>query len=327
MAKRKRLSPANAAFLADPPALPERPRAAPIAEVAGEVTAHAALEEVAGTLARARDEGRMVLSLPLEAIDQTYLVRDRLPTEDEDMAALVESLRSRGQQTPIEVAPLPQGGYGLISGWRRCVALARLRAETGEARFAEVLALVRRPDQASAAYLAMVEENEIRVGLSFYERARIVARTVEAGVYESQGEALRALFASASRAKRSKIGTFIGIVTALDGVLRFPKALGERVGLRLAKELEADAGLAERLGRALEAACPETAETEQAVILRVLAGDSPGGKENAAPEPEEIVPGLRCRPGRGGRLTLEGPALDDALRDRLLSWLKRELQG
>jgi hypothetical protein len=34
------------------------------------------------------------------------------------------------------------------------------------------------------AYLAMVEENEIRVGLSFYERARIVARAAEAGVFE-----------------------------------------------------------------------------------------------------------------------------------------------
>ena len=45
------------------------------------------------------------------------------------------------------------------------------------------------------AYVAMVEENEIRVGLSFYERARIAAKSVEAGVYPDDRAALRALFA------------------------------------------------------------------------------------------------------------------------------------
>ena len=52
--------------------------------------------------------------------------------------------------------------YGLISGWRRLTALQALHAETGEARFATVQALVRRPETAADAYVTMVEENEIR---------------------------------------------------------------------------------------------------------------------------------------------------------------------
>ena len=90
----------------------------------------------------------------------------------------------------------------------------------------------------------MVEENEIRVGLSYYERARIAARAAELGVFPDTASALARLFASASRAKRSKIGSFLRLYTALDDRLRFPAAIPERLGLRLARALDADAGLA-----------------------------------------------------------------------------------
>ena len=85
--------------------------AAPIARVAAEAAGAAALQEMAETLTRARDDGRMVLDLPLDAIAADHLARDRLPVEDAEMAALRESLRAHGQRTPIEVTPL---------GRRRC---------------------------------------------------------------------------------------------------------------------------------------------------------------------------------------------------------------
>ena len=108
--------------------------------------------------------------------------------------------------------------YGLISGWRRLEALKALHAETGEPRFATVQALVRRPETAADAYVAMVEENEIRVGLSQYERARVAARATERGVFPSEKAALLALFATASRPKRSRIRAFLELYHALDGV-------------------------------------------------------------------------------------------------------------
>ena len=52
---------------------------APIARVAAEAAGAAAVDEMAETLRRARDEGRMVVELPLDAIAPDHLLRDRLP--------------------------------------------------------------------------------------------------------------------------------------------------------------------------------------------------------------------------------------------------------
>ena len=130
MAKRKRLTPLGPMGAPAPTSAPagSEPQAdsarsvAPIADMAGAASARAALDEVTETLSRARAEGRMVLHLPHDAIQVDYLVRDRIAVDDEEMTALVESLRARGQQAPIEVADLGDGRYGLISGWRRCRA-------------------------------------------------------------------------------------------------------------------------------------------------------------------------------------------------------------
>ena len=92
-----------------PPAPVPAPRsfdAPPIAHVAADAAATAAAEEIARTLATARETGRLVLDLPLEAIAADHLTRDRLPVEDEEMVALKSSLAAHGQRTPIEVTPL-----------------------------------------------------------------------------------------------------------------------------------------------------------------------------------------------------------------------------
>jgi ParB family transcriptional regulator, chromosome partitioning protein len=255
--------------------------AAPIARVAGDAAGNAALEEVARELTQARESGRLVLELPLEDIASDHLVRDRIPMEDEEMAALRASIRTHGQRTPIEVTPLGSGSgstsgkagestlpYGLISGWRRLAALKALWAETQDARFATIRALVRRPETAQAAYVAMVEENEIRVGLSQYERARVAALAVRRGIFESEKEALLALFASASRPKRSRIRAFLEIYHALDGVMRFPAHLPERLGLKLVEALRD--GREQEVAAALARGAPETPEAELAAIEAVL---------------------------------------------------------
>lgn len=268
----------------------------------------------------------MVLRLPLEDIQLDYLVRDRIIVDDTEMATLVDSLRARGQQTPIEVADLGGGRYGLISGWRRCQALKQLASETGHSDYSSVLALLRRPEQSADAYLAMVEENEIRVGLSYYERARITAKAVEQGVYDSPKSALQGLFRAASRAKRSKIKSFLGIVEQLDGSLRFPEAISERAGLALASALEADAGLSRRISDRLRADPPEDAKSE---LDMILATSQTSPRPDRAPEPAtrlqadvaDPAPGIRVKTGPGGSLTLSGARVDGALRADLLAWL------
>ncbi len=318
MAKRKRLSPS--VLIDDEPLLRLNPNldptgAPPIAQVAREASASAALAEVSAELASARTEGRLIQTVPLAAIQRDYLVRDRMGVEDADMAALKASLMARGQQTPVELVDLGQGAYGLISGWRRLAALEALHAETGEDRFAEVQALLRRPETAGAAYTAMVEENEIRVGLSPFERARIVSKAVEQGVFPDTQAALRALFASASRAKRSKIGSFIRVVAALDGALRFPGAIGERLGLRLAKALDSDPEVAVRLQSALQAAGAGTPEAELAVLEAALR------PTQSAPVPPAPEPPRLEVTRKGQKLVLSGAAVTADLETRLKAWL------
>ncbi len=336
MAKRKRLTPPQETYLSagletkslgSPFSMRLSPTpplsAAPIAHVAAEAAALNAAREIADELEAARAEGRMVLDLALGAIEADHLVRDRLVQDDEDMAALIESLRARGQQVPIEVVDLGAGRYGLISGWRRLAALRHLHAETGEARFATVQALLRRPESSSEAYLAMVEENEIRANLGHYERARIAARAAEMGVYPDVQTALRHLFQSASRAKRSKIGSFVTLYRALDPVLRYPAAIPERLGLALAQAIEADETLIPRIQALLAQAEVATPAEEQALLSRALRPDAPPSETG----PRQIAPGLWLHLAgsqKNRRLTLSGPKLDAALQARLEDWLKSQ---
>ena len=334
MAKRRRLTPARPGYLDGPagdrPALAGPPGAAPIARVAGDAATQAALEELGGALQAARDEGRMIECLPLDAIDDSHLLRDRMVMDADDMAALTDSLRARGQQTAIEVVRLPGGDsdkagprYGLVAGWRRLTALRRLHDDTGEARFATVQARIVAPPDARAAYVAMVEENEIRADLSFYERARIALRAMREGVYAGRKEALNGLFGSTTRSRRSKIGSFITVVEALDDDLRHPTAISEKLGLGLARNLQNDPEFVSRLRDSLESHPGRSAAEEIRLLVAAVAPKAPAGAKAAPPGTgAEAAPGISIRvfPG-AGRIELAGPKVDDDLAAELKAWL------
>ncbi len=340
MAKRKRLTPLETGPQSSEPAAALETksmftaprRAAPIADVAAGAAASAALEELSERWEAARREGKLVLEIPLEQIEMTHLVRDRIAEDPEEAQALRDSLRARGQQTPIEVVALPgRAAYGLLSGWRRCRALAALRDETGEARFGTVQALLRRPEDGHAAYVAMIEENEIRANLSHYERARIVVKAAERGVFASEKSALATLFASVPRARRSKINSFIAIVKSLDRALRFPEALSERAGLELAQQLRDRPGIAQEIAQALTATPPADAAAEREILTRCMAAkpvselapiqsQTPEVEPKPAPETLAQWPGLTLR-RRGSRLEIDGPGADAELGADLAAWL------
>jgi ParB/RepB/Spo0J family partition protein len=327
MAKRKRLSPA--ALAPDAPA-PETKaalgwvghgtRRAPIADVSGDAAQQSAFEEVAEELRTARAEGRMVLSLPLTAVVADHLVRDRIASDPEEMEVLKASLRDRGQQTPVEVVELGAGRYGLISGWRRLAALQALSAED-TARFGTVQALVRAPETAGEAYRAMVEENEIRADLSFYERARIAVQAAEQGIYPDVKTAVQSLFSAVRAPKRSKILSFTVLVDAFDAQLRFPTAIPEKLGLPLVAAVQGNPEFARRLSAALKRADPQDAAAERAVLERAL-------KKTAAPKAstprETVAPGVTWEAGRG-RVVLSGAGVDAALLADLRAWLAKRI--
>ena len=306
-----------------PPASP--PARPPVAQVAGDAAGAGALQEMAAYLSDARARGLLLVSLPLGKIEAGHLERDRLGADpeaapDEDMAALLASLRVRGQQVPIDVVRInrdPRERYGLISGMRRLTALRRLHAETGEERFAQVVARIIEPSTAPEAYRAMVEENEIRAGISFYERARIVVKAVEAGAFPDRNAALKGLFGTVSRAKRSKIGSFVPVVEELGAHLRFPAALSEKRGLALAKALD-EPGRADALRAALAAADPGDAAAEHAVLDRALR-PSPAPTRSTA-SGAAGSPRVRLTVA-AGRVVLDGPGVDAALARDLAEWL------
>ncbi|GAB5439631.1 ParB/RepB/Spo0J family partition protein [Falsiruegeria mediterranea] len=312
MAKRKRLTPAQPGFLGTSQAAPETKAMpvgmnAPIAQVAGEASATAALAEVSEALATARAEGRMLELLDLDVIDERHLVRDRLEQNEEEMESLVESLRARGQQMPVEVVALPDaaGGrtHGLISGWRRLTALKRLYKETSDPKFAKVRAMVITPDTAQDAYVAMVEENEIRVNLSHYERARIAVRAMKEEVYPTQRAALQGLFANATRSKRSKIGTFMMLVDAFDATLWYPSAISEKLGLALAREMVRDPGFADALKERLKETPRDSAGAEMRVLAQaVTERQPPAPAADPEPAPRPRIRSTAQNPAKGERI-------------------------
>ena len=329
MAKRKRLTPANPSYLPDgedgKAATPRKGPlmgSAPISAVAGDAAATAALAELADTIAKARAEGRMVIDLPLDVVAEGYLVRDRAHIDEDDMEALMASLRDRGQQTPIEVVEQSDGTFGLISGWRRVEGLRRLRDEGSKTD--SVQALLRDPADASAAYVAMVEENEIRSDLSFYERARIVVQAVEQGVYDSEKLALKALFKSAPRARRSKIGSFIPVVRALDGMLAFPHTLSEKNGLTLAKALASNSDLKGDIAEKLTRMKAANGGEEWVAIERALYPKEVNIDPKSVSIPAvKVVDGIYMKLN-GSKIEITGEKVTPALRTKLADWLKTQ---
>lgn len=324
MAKRKRLTPAQSGFLDAPQPVAARSGplpAAPIAQVAGDASAVAALDELSAEMARARAEGRLILTLPLAAIEAGHLVRDRLVQDDEDMQALKASLRARGQQTPIDVValPTPKGvrTHGLISGWRRLSALRDLAREDGGERFGEVKARLVTPESQQSAYVSMVEENEIRADLSHYERARIALRAWQEGVYPTLQLSLNGLFGAVPRAKRSKIKSFVPLVEQFDEVLRFPAAISEKLGLALSQAIR-DPKVGADLKARLAGASSESAEAELALLQSAL---GPGKKKPAAKTSGASDVQIRLD-AKAGRIELTGTGVDRALLAELKVWLK-----
>lgn len=298
-----------------------------------------AVAEAAQVLQTAEEEGRLLQTIPIMDIDLGYMTRDRLSTDrgGEEWAALKASIAARGQQMPIEVAD--QGiavspRYGLISGMRRVLVLRELYEDTGEARFAKVTAMLRPANMASTDRLiAMIEENEIRSDISFYERGRIAALAAAEGVFPDADAAVERLFVNSHRNRRYKIRCFVTVHEELGDLLWYPQTLGERLGIQMAKALRAGQGPAIRA--ALEAAGGRDAAGEAQTLTRIMAaleGPSPTTR------PARPVEGIwesetgqrivaRARPG-SGRITVdlgEDTDLDsqtlERLAEALAGWL------
>ncbi|MGR3469049.1 MAG: plasmid partitioning protein RepB [Shimia sp.] len=118
----------------------------------------------------------------VQELDPTLIddagVVDRLDPDPTAQAALVDSLRTYGQQVPVLVRPKAEtrGRYEIVYGRRRLAALKSLGQP--------VKAMVRHLDD-EALVLAQGQENTARKDLSFIEKASFAAQLAEGG-YERE---------------------------------------------------------------------------------------------------------------------------------------------
>lgn len=353
MAKRRRLIAPDAAeiekieegFAAKPGINPFEGGASsapPIAKVSAEAAQLRAQAAVTDRVELARDKadaakwreaeeaGQVVMLVPLVKIDRDYLRRDRMQVEEDELQELIASIRTHGLRSPIEVVALEDGGYGLVSGFRRLEAFSRLnRSMEG---FEEIPAFLRRGAESAAAYVAMVEENELRANLSPYERGRIAVLVAGQGVFASVEEAVEQLFAAASKAKRSKVRSFAAVHEGLGDLLQFPNLLSEKTGLKLATALRA--GGQGALRKALAGAGSEDARAEAKLLDTALAALEPAPQDKARGGRPRQVTKLDSRRLNGGgalsaeiganalRIDLKGRDLDPAEAEALLSLIE-----
>jgi ParB family chromosome partitioning protein len=324
----------------------------PIAQVAAEAASMSAPQPTAARAQTARDAtdaarlrqaeaaGMLVVDIPIAQIRADELARDRMRIDGEEMDELRASIRAHGLRMPIEVFALtnPQGDeqFGLISGWRRLTAYRALRGEAGDDTYDAIRALVRRPDDASAAYISMVEENEIRAELSQYERGRVAVLAAGQGAFGGVEAAVDALFHAGSKAKRSKIRSFALIHEELGDLLSYGPALAERAGLRLAQALRA--GMGPDMRQALATGQGVDAATEWVVLERLIVlaerqvkDPARGGRPKTQPKsPLSGLSGvvlLAESDARGHVIRLEGTHVNADMAAQVVAVLRRLIDG
>lgn len=332
MAKRKRLvSTPSSSVDAQPARVVSR---APISDVAADAARTGAFEEMRNELSNARIEGRLVLAVPLDSINVDYLIRDRLTLDPEEMATLRDSILRRGQQTPIEIIECRSDGtgpqYGLISGLRRFKVLQDLSKED-PARFGTVKALLRHPKDASDAYIAMVEENEVRAMLGFYEKAHLAVAAAEAKIFADPRTAVATLFGALPKSKKSKVNSFVVLVEALGTAVRFPAHIPEHLGLKLVKAIKEnpDFGVALRCGLLAK---PAEAPTDERALLETslrTGHTRPASKttDNPGQQGVEVAPGIWLAEKKAGprpnniEVSLSGSAVTQDFLVHLQRWI------
>ncbi len=236
--------------------------------------------------------------IPLDDIDADALSRDRAGLDEEAMTELRLSIAASGLRMPIEVFAFadPSDGprYGLISGYRRLAAFRALLEFTGKQdRYATIPAFVRAPASLAAALTAMVEENEVRVDLSPFERGCVAVTAVERGLFDTVEAAIDALYPSANRTKRTRLRAMARLVEGLGGHFATPEALSERQALRLEAALRA--GYGELIRATLEQTTLKDAASQWDALAPVLAEMDQDNAVVAAAEP-------RARNGRPRRV-------------------------
>jgi ParB family transcriptional regulator, chromosome partitioning protein len=209
--------------------------------------------------------------IPLDAIDEHALARDRTAADPAALDELAASVAAAGLRMPVELFALEgePGRYGLISGFRRLAAFRALRAAALDpAPYAAIPAFVRAPAGVAEALTAMVEENAIRCEVSAWEQAAIALTARDRGVFATADAAIETLYANLSRDKRRRLRAIAQLVEELEGHIAAPESLSLRQLLRLAAA--ASRGYAPLMRHALAESRDKAPEAQWRTLLPIL---------------------------------------------------------
>ena len=280
--------------------------------------------EDAKTFRQAQEDGRVLLGLAIADIATDDLPRDRLALEEvarsDEMEELKASIRARGQKEPVEVYQDAAGRYQIKKGWRRLTALRQLLDETGDARFAEVIARVEtgsvdRLDR----YVDMVEENVVREDLTFAEMAQVAITAAADPEVEGQGAEVlvNRLYGALHKMKRSYIRSFVVLLEALGDSLPYPKAVSRNLGVEVVRVLKTGQGDLQGLRAALANA--QTVE-DQELVLQTFVSSEPAPKIQRSGKKEKFefrVGASKVTARRGECRIVSGKDFTSVPRDRL----------
>lgn len=209
--------------------------------------------EEARLLRQALSEGERIVTIHPEKIDSSF-VEDRLlldDQDDEDLAALIESMRESGQQVPVLLRNHPEkpGRYQTAYGHRRIRAASRLGIE--------VKAIVRSLSD-DELVLAQGKENAERRNLSFIERA-VFAKNLLARGFD------RKVIGEALSVQKSELSRLLQVVESVpDTIIRAvgaaPKAGRDRwmkLGELLTSEKAQASAVAEVSGSAFQSSASD----------------------------------------------------------------------
>ncbi|WP_168219845.1 ParB/RepB/Spo0J family partition protein [Pseudotabrizicola formosa] len=263
--------------------------------------------------------------IPLDQIDAHALPRDRRVIAEEDITTLADSIRDSGLRQPIEVYTLstskPPFTYGLISGFRRLTAVQRLGHD-------KVQAFVRSPETYDQAFAEMVGENEIRVQISPWEKARLVLTAVQGLYYPTPDAAIEALYPMLSRQSHYRMRGHVDVVQVFDKLLQTPERLTSRQMDRLA--IPVRNGWENLLLTALAELKSPSLDTQWQALLPLITESTTSKTAGDSPRPRRLLhlkKGLTIRrehTQHGYALRFSGPeARRGGLMDDVMDYVER----
>jgi len=207
--------------------------------------------------------------IDVERVRAQKLARDRAYQVEPDLEDLKASIQSVGLSNPIRVEQ--DGDYfELVQGYRRWSAFRALHAETGDARYAKIPAVLSPKGlDLIKLYQTMVDENLIRKDISFAEMAEL-ARRSSGDLGLDPREAVDAIFTSAGRQKRAYIKSFVRLLNLVGDRLSHAQEIPRALGLDLLKKLEMEPSVASALRADLAASGKRSASEEMAILRAEL---------------------------------------------------------